>query len=362
MIRNYLLVCLSLVLVMASCTKEQGSDQEVQINTPERTSKENINAFVLSQLHEKNIFKWETMEDEMLWSAMSHGNDIASIGYQPAGFTNMEERIHEIDITKGEWRTVRQDIIDLVLSETQRYFPEENMTAEKLLMGKPIEEVLPNFSILIKHPAIVTALRERADVRYVEPMNYSFNEVADRSDSGCDISPASNIPSADYTTTSPSAKIPWNFHLLNIPTAWNTSQGDNIGVCLIDTGTSPNQSKLGSQFASGQSTNRYISRYGTYVSSWWWWASPDGPDDDCGHGTQMAGLIAGPRTSGGSTTGAAYKANLISYRGTGDVVVNSSNEKEGVSTAIVAAGNHRDRNIISMSNSEVFTRRTVGAG
>jgi hypothetical protein len=133
MTRNYLLVCLSLVLVMASCAKEQGSDQEIQINTPERRSKEDINAFVLSQLHEKNIFKWETMDNEMLWSAMSHGNDIASIGYQPAGFTNIEERIHDIDITKEEWRSVRQDIIDLVVSETQRYFPGENITAAKLL-------------------------------------------------------------------------------------------------------------------------------------------------------------------------------------------------------------------------------------
>lgn len=362
MIRNYLLVCLSLVLVLASCAKEQGADQEIQIDTPQRVSKEDINAFVLSQLHEKNIFKWETMDNEMLWSAISHGNDIASIGYQPTGFTNIEDRIHEIDITKDEWRSVRQDIIDLVVSETQRYFPDENITAEKLLMGKPVEEFLPNFSILIKHPSIVTALRARADVRYVEPMNYTYEEVADRSDSGCGVSPATNIPTADYTTTSPAAKIPWNFHLLNIPSAWNTSQGDNIGVCLIDTGTSPNQSKLGSEFASGQSTNRYIARYGTYVSSWWWWASPDGPDDDCGHGTQMAGLIAGPRSSGGSTVGAAYKANLISYRGTGDVVINSSNEKEGVRDALVAAGNRSDVKIISMSIGDVFYSSTVADG
>lgn len=362
MIRNYLLICLTLVLVLASCAREEDNNQEIQIDPPERTSKEDINAFVLSQLQDKNLFKWESMDDQLLWSAISHGNDIAAIGYQPEGFADIKDRIHEIDITTATWRNIRQDLIDFVVAETQRYFPNENITEEKLLMGQPIEEYIPAFDILIKHPAIVTALRQRADVRYLEPMNYSYHEVNDRSDSGCDVEPASNLPSADYTTTAPSAKIPWNFHLLNIPSAWNTSQGDNVGVCLIDTGTSPNQPKLGSDFASGYSTNRYIARYGTYVSSWWWWADPDGPDDDCGHGTQMAGLIAGPRGYGGSTTGAAYKADLISYRGTGDVVVNSSSEKNGVKDALVAAGNRSDVKIISMSIGDVFYSSKVADG
>lgn len=363
MLRNYLQIFLAISLVFFGCSRENISDQDTSIATPERMSKSAINEFAIDQLEKTGEFKWESATNELIWSAISHGNDIAVIGYQPIGFSNIEDKIHEIDITTSEWRTIREDLIEFVWTETQKYFPDEEITREALLMGQPIENYIPAFDILIKHPSILSALRQRLDVRYVEPMNYSAEEVADRSGSGCgSANPNYNIPSADYTNTSPSAKIPWNFSLLNIPSAWATSQGDNIGVCLIDTGTSPNQSKLGSQFSSGESTGRSISRYGTYVSSWWWWASPDGPDDDCGHGTQMAGLIAGPKSSGGSTVGVAYKSNLIAYRGTGDVVINGSSEKNGVKDALVAAGNRSDVKIISMSIGDVFSSSKVADG
>ncbi len=363
MIRNYLLPVIALAVIMLGCAKEDQPSSEVQLNSPDPINKAEIDEYVKAQLEATGkVFHWDQTTDQMLWSAISHANDRAFVGYQPADFENIEERIHEVDVTKPEWRTVRAEIVNLVLTETQKYFPDENITEEDLLMERPIEEHTPSFMILIKHPEIVTALRQRSDVRYVEPTDYSLEEIADRSGSGCDVNPNNNIPSADYTTVSPNAKVPWNFYLMNIPSAWNTSKGDNIGVCVIDTGTSPNQPKLGSQFASGQSTGRYLRRYGTYVSSWWWWASPDGPDDDCGHGTQMAGLATGPRSSGGSTAGVAYKADLISYRGTGDVVVNSGNEKEGVRDALISAGNRGDVRIISMSIGDVFYSGTVADG
>ena len=135
-------------------------------------------------------------------------------------------------------RSVRDELMDLVLTETRKHFPAEDFALEDLLVVED-EKVIPAFYILVKHPDIVSLLRQRADVRYVEPMEYSMEEIANRSDSGCGVSGAGNIPAADYTTTSPSVKIPWNYYHMNIPAAWNNSQGDNIGVCLIDTGTSP---------------------------------------------------------------------------------------------------------------------------
>ncbi len=362
MYRNYLLLLLALSLTFVNCSRDELLDQEEpQTTNVDRLSKEAINEFVLEKLQNGNIFDWEMASDEIVWSAISHGNEITAIGYQPEGFTNIEEKIHEIDIAEPEWRSVRDELIDLVLTETRKHFPNEDYTLEDLLVVED-EKVIPAFYILVKHPSIVSLLRQRADIRYVEPMEYSMEDVADRSGSGCDVNPDNSIPSSDYTTTSPSVKIPWNFYNMNIPTAWNTSQGDNIGVCVIDTGTSPNQPKLGSQFSSGQSTGRYINRYGTYVSSWWWWASPDGPNDQCGHGTQMAGLIAAPRGYNGTSVGVAYKSNLISYRATGDVVVNGSKEKTGVKNALIGAGNRSDVKIISMSIGDVFSSGTVRDG
>ncbi|MDV7392442.1 hypothetical protein RZS08_13845, partial [Arthrospira platensis SPKY1] len=149
---------------------------------------------------------------------------------------------------------------------------------------------LPTLDVKIFSQRIIEALLEMPETRYLEPMGYTMGELNFRSGSGCGYSPASNIPSADFTTTSPNAKIPWNFShpSMNVPGAWSTSTGQGIKVALIDTGTSPEQSKLGSQFNSGQSSGRSLERLGTHISGWWWWASNDGPNDACGHGTQMA--------------------------------------------------------------------------
>jgi hypothetical protein len=350
-----------LALLLATCSRDALDTTASATPATERLSKEAINAFVLSKLESEGRFTWDMGDNHLVWSAIAHGQHTAGIGYQPVGFTNIKDRIHEIDISEPAWRNVRDDLMATILSETQRLLPGQTWTLEDLLVG-PEEKTLPSFMIRIMHPDLVDLLTARPDVRYVEPLDYSMEEVADRSDSGCGVSPASSIPSADFTNTSPNVKIPWNFYNMNIPAAWSYSRGDNIGVCVIDTGTSPNQPKLGSQFATGQSANRYINRYGTYVSSWWWWASPDGPNDDCGHGTQMAGLVAAPRAYDGTSVGVAYQANLVTVRATGDVVINGSSEKNGVQDALVIAGNRSDVRIISMSIGDVFWSNTVADG
>jgi hypothetical protein len=222
--------------------------------------------------------------------------------------------------------------------------------------------VLPILELKILHPGLVTMLREMPEIRYVEPSGYEAAEVSLRSGSGCENDPNYNINSADFTNVTPGSKIPWNFNFMNIPQAWNVSRGNNIGVCIIDTGNSPSQSRINGTFSSGESTGRYRQKYGTYVSSWWPWASPDGPNDQCGHGTQMAGLATAPKVSGGSSIGVAYEANLITVRGTSDVIVNGSNEKRGVKDALVLAGNRSDVKIISMSIGDVFSSGTVSDG
>jgi subtilisin family serine protease len=148
---------------------------------------------------------------------------------------------------------------------------------------------------------------------------------------------------------------------MNIQNAWNTSQGDNIGIAVIDTGVYPEQSKLGSQFASGSSGGRSIAKFGTYAPNWWS-SRTDGPNDQCGHGTQMSGLAAAPFTTSGSTVGVAWKANLRTYRATSDVIVNGSREKRGVKDALVSAGNHSGTKVISMSIGDVFSSGTVADG
>lgn len=353
---------LLLALAFTGCTDELARQQDDPIvPAQEILPKSAINATVENHLQTTNtVFDWNDADPFLVYSAVAHNNQQAALGYQPAGFTNLAENIHAIEVTAGAWKATRDQLMQRLRSETERLTG--TIVTEADLLAAPEDGVLPILEVKLLHPELVEIFRSLPEVRYLEPSGYEPAEVTFRSGSGCDISPASSIPSADFAMTSAGARIPWNFNFMNIPQAWSVSQGDNIGVCIIDTGVAPGQSRLNGTFSSGSSTGRYRSKFGTYVSSWWPWASPDGPDDQCGHGTQMAGLATAPNVSGGSSVGVAYKANLIAYRGTGDVIVNGSSEKTGVKNALVAAGNRSDVQVISMSIGDVFSSGTVTDG
>lgn len=315
-----------------------------------------INQFIERQLFRHDKFEWNMGDVALLWSASVQSDSMMTIGYKPAREQNIDQRLHLINIQTPEWQKVRQQLVDFVVRETNREFPGNNFTA-KDLMPLPESKVLPAIDIRIFSPNIIRKLREMPEVRYIEPLGYS-PEGGLRSDSGCGLTPASSIPTADYTTISPSVKQSWHQAVMNIPSAWNTSSGRGITVALLDTGTSPNQAKLMSEFNSGNSSGRTHERLGTYVSCWFC-GTPDGPNDQCGHGTQMAGLIAAPRGSGGASVGAAYNCNLLSIRVTSDVVINGSSEKTGVADGLVIAANRSNVRIISMSIGDVVSSSRV---
>ncbi len=356
-----LLTIAGAAMLLYSCSSHEETIPEPIKETP-LIAQEDLNQTILDKLIEFDEFEWSMVSPTHVLSALVQEDSTLTVGYQPIGFENLNQNIHNIDINSDAWQEAKISI----LNELQNVF-------DQLGTGVLVEDritidhdVLPYFKIKTHEIAIINKLRDLQSVRYAEPATFTFQEpgavdpsLRTESSAGCGVSPASSIPTADYTTVSPNGKIPWNFYVHNIPAAWSYSTGDNITVGLIDTGISPDQSKLNNQFSSGESTGRFIHKYGTYVSSWWWWASPDGPDDKCGHGTQMAGTISAPRTSGGSSIGVAYDANLAAVRGTGDVVINGGSEKDGVSDALVILGNRNDVKVISMSIGDVFSSGQV---
>jgi serine protease len=355
-----------LIICVLACTVFSCQDEVLTTNvTPESEvpvslTKAEINAIVEEHLFSTNeVFDWNDAEVNVVWSALELSENHAALGYQPAGYENLDETIHEINVNEGEWKTTRDELVSDLLEATER-LTGTPITEEDLLIYEE-DGVLPILDIKVLHQDILTEFRDRPDVRYLEPSNYDAAEVDFRSDSGCGGAPSSNVNSGDFTTTTFGAKVPWNYSFMNIQQAWSRSQGDNITICVIDTGVYPEQSKLGSSFSSGSSTGRFVQKYGTYEPSWWS-SRTDGPNDRCGHGTQMAGLAAAPLTSGGATVGVAYKANLVSYRATSDVVINGSKEKKGVKNALVGAGNRSDVKVISMSIGDVFSSGTVKDG
>lgn len=356
-----LLILASVLLLATSCSRNDVQPIDL-LPTDGPLTVEQIDARALELLKANQEFWWHMVDDHTVWSAAMQSDSIISVGYTLTDVEPVDQRLHELDLQTSAWRTKRNELIKTILKRTQELNPDMDLQLTDIMAYD--EKYLPVLDVRVWNKTLITELRQREDVRYVDPMGYGMapDQTPQKSGSGCGSNSAANpLYSSDYTTQAPSsAKIPWNYNYMNIPQAWARSNGSGVTVGLIDTGIGSGQAKLNSQFTSGYSSGRYINKYGTYTSSWWCWGgcSPDGPNDQCGHGTQMAGLIAAPR-SGPSSTGVAYKANLVSYRGTGDVIINSSNEKKGVSDALRALGNRSDVKIISMSIGDVFSNSRV---
>ncbi|AEE48994.1 S8 family peptidase [Haliscomenobacter hydrossis] len=360
------LTLLTVVLVFAfSCGKDGLNLDDAATNhypglKPQ--TRDQINQQALRLLNEHQKFEWRMVDAQTVWSANLLGDSIMCIGYQPANEKNLNQRLHEIDIQQKEWKQVREALINYIVAETNRQNPGKTLTAKDLMpFGE--ESVLPVIDIKVSSLGIIEKLRSLPEVRYVEPMGYSYNDERQRSDSGCSVTGNASIPAADYTNITPAAKQSWHHGVPRISTAWGNNSGRGITVALLDTGT-PNptsQPKLGSQFNSGLSTGRTLTRTGTYVSCWFC-GTPDGPNDQCGHGTQMAGLIAAPRGNDGTPAGVAYNCNLLGIRVTSDVIVNTSSEKKGLADGLVIAGNNTSVKIISMSIGDIFSSGQVEDG
>jgi subtilisin family serine protease len=194
---------------------------------------------------------------------------------------------------------------------------------------------------------------EPAGYRYFQNDKYAQEKSSSSSVCGQE---SEALNSADYTTISPNAKLPWNFPIHNIDTAWNYSTGSGITIGIVDTGASTNQYLLNDGINNGDSSGKTIQRYGVYVDSFWpWTTKTDGVNDKCGHGTSMTGIAGAPRNNKGLPVGVAYNANLIVYRAASNVVLEGYHEQNGVAKAFTQLGNNSNVKIISMSMGHIFT-------
>ncbi len=338
---------LSLVII-AACSKDDNQlNQEEQIVEIEETevvqrtplTPIEINSRINTQLEETGKFDWKDADDHLLWSALVHGDFILTVGYGAEGQFSREPG-------DAEMKSVKKELVRLATDA------ENEGLDQRRELEMVDDEVLNLFDIKVEKLATIQRLRAQDNVRYLEPAGYRYLDYEGgltNSGSGCDFDGA-NLDSQDYRTIAPGSRVPWTFDKHNVTQAWSYSTGSGIGIAVIDTGLSPNQYLLNGGINDGYSSGRTVQKYGFYVDSWWPWStSTDGPNDQCGHGTSMASAAAAPRNNDNLPVGVAYNADLFSYRGTSDVVLNGYHEQRGVANALKNAANKSDVNIISMS-------------
>ncbi|MDN3204561.1 S8 family peptidase [Algoriphagus sediminis] len=361
---------LSLFLILAivfACNQEEEPQLAPSVPDSAQSSlipQSELDQLILKSIQETGDFVWMDQTDEVIWSALVQSDSILTIGYQPASTENINARMGEISVGDPQWSAAAQKVIFQVNeSRSAQGRPQLRINNQ----DADIHEDLPFLEMKVADIQVLRDLRLMEEVRYYEPLSYEFDisllqaaeEARIFSDSGCSNDPNANIPGSDFSVIAPNAVQSWNYPQMGISQAWSTSTGAGVTVGIIDTGVSSSQSLLGSAFSSGASTNRQISKFGTYQTGFWWWKRPDGPNDRCGHGTAMSGVIASPRNNLGAAVGVAYNSNLVSVRGTSDVIVNSGNEKDGVADALVLLGKRSDVKIISMSIGDVFSNSKV---
>ncbi|MFC4636260.1 S8 family serine peptidase [Dokdonia ponticola] len=338
------------LLFFTSCTRdenlptsieEENAILEIQESDTFLTIEE-INAIIDKTLFEKGTFSWDDVADNVLWSAVVHGNEMITVGYGDKGESFRIGKDSRLE-------SIQDDILTTVATSEQQTKNELKYLSD---------DVLNVIDIHVTTLETIKSLKAISSIRYLEPNGYSyFTSKTDtpvseqsRSSSGCGMSGAS-LNTNDYRTVTPGSLVSWTFDNHNITQAWTQSTGAGITIGVIDTGISPNQPLLNANFGDGMSIDsRTVEKYGTYIDSPWWWSNNlDGPNDKCGHGTSMAATATAPRNNDNRPVGVAYDANLISYRGTEDVLLNDYHERKGVSNALRALADRDDVKIISMS-------------
>ena len=347
-----------LALILAGCQPQADDQLATPAAAPgEALSSQQLDKQIMDRLHKASQFDWNQASAHFVWSALTRSDYVLSVGFQPASWTGP---VPADAASNPAWQEARAQVLALVLAEEHKTRPE--LTAEQLLAYP--ENVLPVLDLTVHELSTVQALRASRLVRYAEPMGYEPNrpvEVANRtasslSSSGCgnNVPTAGLVAGADYTVLPNGSKSSWNqadqWH--GVRSAWSQSTGQGIKVLIIDTGCSTAQENLTSTFNQGQSSGRTVEHLVTLPRNSIFgipYGDTPTPNDECGHGTSMAGACAAPRGTDGASVGMAYNASLITVHAAEDVFLDASREVKGVSDAYVLAGNRADVRIISMS-------------
>lgn len=152
----------------------------------------------------------------------------------------------------------------------------------------------------------IDRLRRRPDVEHAQP-NYVYR--------------------AHFTPNDPYFGQQWNLPAIHAPEAWDVTQGAGVRVAVVDTGVECGHPDLSGQCAA----------QANYVS---------GFQDDNGHGSHVAGIIAARTNNSIGVAGIASGVRLVAlkvldYQGSGDT--------ETVATAIIDAVSKYGARVVNLS-------------
>lgn len=184
------------------------------------------------------------------------------------------------------------------------------------------------FSQLQDQVTVMQAYSKDPNVLYVEP-NYYVYALEDP--------PSSGKKAARFTPNDPYYGLQWNLPLIQIPQAWEQTQGEGITVAVVDSGVAYEDFDTYRR-APDLAATSFLQGY-DFVNS------DAHANDDQGHGTHVAGTIAQSTNNGVGVAGIACRATIMPVK----VLDNKGNGTyERLIQGIVYAADHGAK-VINMS-------------
>jgi thermitase len=121
----------------------------------------------------------------------------------------------------------------------------------------------------------------------------------------------------------------WNLAKINAPAAWDVSQGGFGPIAIVDTGITTTSTDLSGQVVTGYN----------FVSN------STNTNDDNGHGTHVAGIVAGATNNGAGVASIGYKGSLMPVKVLDDT---GAGTYASVASGIIFATDHGAK-IINLS-------------
>lgn len=198
----------ALLLSTTACSEDKGYDEITIAETQrEPMTAQEIKTKIDESIQAGMHFTWKSASTRMVWSAILKGNKLATIGF---GMT-----AQQFDRTKT---SQAQNLQDQLVQMIAHY---EGKSKEEVLMYS--DPFLNLFDVYIEKQETVAALRRSGLVRYVEPADFRYFSVSDTqmapessTSSGCGYD-AETLNSADFSTVTPNARVPWTFNQHQIP-------------------------------------------------------------------------------------------------------------------------------------------------
>ncbi|HXD31625.1 MAG TPA: S8 family serine peptidase [Pyrinomonadaceae bacterium] len=252
-------------------------------------------------------------------------------------------------------KTVRGILQASALPDLNKLFTQFNVTEARKPFARATLKSLPQIVKLTAAAAkesrentlaLVSALRQRPEVEYAELNAIVHTQTA---------------PNDAYYSTSgawgQAFRDLWGLQSINVESAWDTTQGDNVVVAVVDTGLDYNHEDIvgnvwqnagetGLDGSGNDKSSNGIDDDGNgFSDDWhgWDFVTIDGspgdsnPMDNHGHGTHVSGTIAASGNNGLGIIGVAPHAKIMALKGLDQY---GSGSIEDLSNAIIYAADN----------------------